>query len=83
MIRCPNWLYNWIDRRGRIPGWVWWLWPLAHWCPEMDALLIVDNHMDCFCGRCGKRTRAERRHRHQRQFFAALGKKKFFGPVPF
>jgi hypothetical protein len=52
MIRCPNWLYRWIDRRGYIPRWVRWLWPTAHWCLEMDALLIIDNVSDCFCGHC-------------------------------
>lgn len=63
-MSCPNWLYNWINRRGRIPRLLrYWVWPLAHWCPEMDGLLIIDNVQDCFCGRCGKRSRAERRRR--------------------
>lgn len=29
-----------------------WLWPKAHWCPDMDYLLIIDNECDCFCGEC-------------------------------
>jgi len=47
-------LYRWIDRRGRIPWWVRLLWRRAHWCPEMDYLLILDNPLDCFCNRCDK-----------------------------
>lgn len=43
-------LYHWIDRRGRIPRWVFWIWRKAHWCPEMDGLLVMDNPEDCFCG---------------------------------
>ena len=44
-------IYNWIERRGRIPFWARWIWPLSHWCPEMDSMLILDNLEDCFCGR--------------------------------
>lgn len=51
-MRCPRWLYRWIDERGRIPRWTRIFWPWAHWCPEMDFLLILDNTDDCFCGRC-------------------------------
>lgn len=43
-------LYLWIHERGRIPRWVFWIWKGAHWCPEMDGLLIIDNTYDCFCG---------------------------------
>lgn len=43
-------LYRWIDRRGRIPRWVFWFWKEAHFCYEMDGLLILDNPEDCFCG---------------------------------
>jgi hypothetical protein len=43
-------IWRWVDRRGRIPFWVFWLWPKAHWCLEMDELLILDNFSDCFCG---------------------------------
>lgn len=49
-MRCPLWLYRWLDERGRIPWLVRMLWPKAHWCPEMDGLLIVDNLDGCFCG---------------------------------
>lgn len=52
-MTCPRWLYRRIDRRGSIPRWVRWLWPKAHWCPEMDYLLVIgDDHdwEDCFCG---------------------------------
>lgn len=52
-MTCPRWLYRWIDERGRIPRWVRWLWPMAHWCPEMDDLLVVDLEdvcSNCFCG---------------------------------
>lgn len=59
-MRCPLWLYRWIERRGRIPAWAWLLWPFAHWCPEMDELLIIDNLEDCFCGRCPKVRRRSR-----------------------
>ena len=51
-MRCPTWLYRRIDRRGYIPRWVRWIWKRAHWCPEMDKLLIIDNDGDCFCGIC-------------------------------
>lgn len=65
MRRWLKWTYyRWIDRRGRIPRLATWLWPGAHWCPEMDDLLILWNVEDCFCGhveqprafcvRCGK-----------------------------
>lgn len=50
MRRLRNLLYRWIDRRGRIP-WPWYkLSKTAHFCPEMDDLLILDNPEDCFCG---------------------------------
>ncbi len=53
MKRCLSTkLYRWIDRRGRIPRWVFWFWRHAHWCPEMDSLLILDNPEDCFCDHC-------------------------------
>jgi hypothetical protein len=48
--RLLNWLYRWVDDRGRLPRWVFWIWKDAHWCPEMDGLLIIDNTYDCFCG---------------------------------
>lgn len=47
-------LYNWIDRRGRIPIWVRIVYRYAHWCPEMDDLLILtraDAVRNCFCDR--------------------------------
>lgn len=44
------WIYRWIDYRGRIPAVVRWFYPWAHWCPEMDELLIMHNPEDCFCG---------------------------------
>jgi hypothetical protein len=48
--RLRNLLYRWIDRRQRIP-WLWFkLSKTAHFCPEMDDLLILDNPEDCFCG---------------------------------
>lgn len=45
-------LYRWIDRRDRIPFWAFWIWPWAHWCPEMDDLLILtrEDCGNCFCG---------------------------------
>lgn len=49
-MKCPNWLYRRIDRRGRLPRWVRWIWARAHWCPEMDELLVIDNWEDCYCG---------------------------------
>lgn len=45
-------LYRWIDNRGRIPAWVRWVYPSAHFCPEMDGLLILteqDKRNNCFC----------------------------------
>lgn len=47
-------LYHWIDKRGSIPRWVRWIWKDAHWCWDMDGLLILDNPEDCFCGICPK-----------------------------
>lgn len=41
-MRCPRFLRRWIDNRGVIPMWVAWIYPHAHWCPEMDGLLILD-----------------------------------------
>lgn len=61
---CPNWLYRFVNWSGRIPKWVSWLWPTAHWCPGMASLLVIDNVHDCFCGHCGPRTRQERRRMH-------------------
>lgn len=66
-MKCPNRLYRWIDRRGRIPRWVKWIWKWAHWCPEMDELLVVDNVGDCFCEVCGD---------YRRKFWDALEKTK-------
>lgn len=48
--RFTIWLYRRIDESGRIPRWVRWIWRSAHWCPEMDDMLIMDNTCDCFCG---------------------------------
>lgn len=68
--RCPNWLYRWVARRGAIPWIVRKLWPTAHWCTEMDALLVIDNVNDCFCGRCDNEQRE-----YRREFFAAVRRK--------
>lgn len=43
-------LYHWVNNRGKIPFWVRWFYPKAHWCPDMDFLLVIDNPYDCFCG---------------------------------
>lgn len=51
-MRCPRWLYEWIEERGRIPLVVRWIWRRAHWCDEMDGLLVVSNLEDCFCSLC-------------------------------
>jgi hypothetical protein len=48
--RLRSLLYRWIDRRGWIPWLVFKLSKTAHFCPEMDALLILGNPEDCFCG---------------------------------
>lgn len=48
--RLLSWLYHRIDERGRIPRWVRLIWRSAHWCWDMDGLLILDNTYDCFCG---------------------------------
>jgi len=45
-------IWRWIDRRGRIPFWAFWFWPKAHWCCELDDLLILDNTESCFCEVC-------------------------------
>jgi hypothetical protein len=50
--RLLNWLYQRISERGYIPQWVFWIWKDAHWCSEMDDMLILDNPYDCFCGIC-------------------------------
>lgn len=49
---CPRWLYRRWDRRGFIPRWAFLWWPHAHWCAEVDYLLIVDERdvlANCFC----------------------------------
>lgn len=49
-MKAPKWLYKWVDDRGRIPFWVLWLWPTAHFCREVDYLLIIDDARVCrFC----------------------------------
>lgn len=50
-------VYHWIDKRGRIPRWARWFWPWAHFCCEMDDLLILGNTFDCFCGYCKRSIR--------------------------
>lgn len=50
--------WNWIDRRGRIPRWVRAIWPDAHFCGELDELLVLWNWDDCFCGLVEHPTRA-------------------------
>lgn len=46
-----DWLiWRWLSSLGKIPRWVRWLYPYAHWCIEMDDLLITKNYEDCFCG---------------------------------
>lgn len=53
-MTCPRWLYRWIDERGRIPAIVRWIWPGAHWCAELDYLLVVDPiDFECGCLRRG------------------------------
>ncbi len=42
-------IYDWIDERGRVPRWAGWIWRDAHWCSEMDYLLILWNTWDCCC----------------------------------
>lgn len=45
-------IYAWLDKRGTIPDWVWWFYPHAHWCCEMDSLLILDRRdlrFNCYC----------------------------------
>jgi hypothetical protein len=48
-VNSPRWLYDRIDKTGRIPKFCFWLWPSAHWCLEMDGMLILGNLYDCFC----------------------------------
>ena len=43
-------IYDWIDRRGQIPFWATRVWKYAHWCPDMDGLLILWTIDNCFCG---------------------------------
>jgi hypothetical protein len=43
-------LYRWIHGRGAFPYWVRWLYPKAHFCPEMDEMLVLDNVDECYCG---------------------------------
>ena len=52
-MKAPEWLREWIDNRGSIPWLVRLIWPTAHWCPEMDQLLILDYQdavWNCYCG---------------------------------
>ncbi len=58
-MKMPNRLYEWIDRRERVPWWVRVLWPECHFCHEFDGLLResttdrdpfgrVEFRCDCF-----------------------------------
>lgn len=52
MSRFNDWLYRRIDERGRIPVWVRLVYRHAHWCLEMDGLLILtaqDMLWNCHC----------------------------------
>lgn len=51
-MRCPDWLYRRFDDRGRIPWWARLVWRRAHFCPEMDDLLVMGDGGGCYCGRC-------------------------------
>lgn len=45
-------LYRYVDNRNRIPWWVRLTHPYAHWCSEMDDLLILtaqDMLFNCHC----------------------------------
>lgn len=54
-MRTPRqMLWDWLDRRGRIPFFVRWVFPRAHFCSEMDGLLILDDEHNCFCDVCNK-----------------------------
>lgn len=47
-------LYRWIDKRNSIPFVVRLVYRYAHWCPEMDDLLVLtrdDAVRNCFCDR--------------------------------
>lgn len=46
-------LYRWVDRRGKVPRWVRWLWPRTHFCPDWDFLLLTDGDPDLECCTCG------------------------------
>lgn len=61
-MNCPRWLRRRIEDRGFIPRWVHWIWPKAHWCPEMDDLLVVDRldwEWNCYCDRKPKDPRCD------------------------
>lgn len=52
-MKAPKWLRRRIEKKGYIPWIVRVIWPTAHWCPEMDDLLILDYQdaqWNCFCG---------------------------------
>ena len=44
-----NKIYNYYDDRGKLHFFTRWFFPYAHYCEEMDGLLILDNIVDCFC----------------------------------
>jgi hypothetical protein len=43
-------LYRWLDRRGRIPRWAYWIYKDAHWCEGQDHALVLDL-AHCACER--------------------------------
>lgn len=47
LAKMPDWLYRWLDNRGRLPWIIRKLYPKAHFCPELDGLL--EDYRFCPC----------------------------------
>lgn len=56
-------VYKWLWKRQRFSSWIRLIWRFAHWCPEMDGLLVLDNIEDCFCGYVPTKIAERKRYR--------------------
>jgi hypothetical protein len=54
-MRLPNFIYDWIVSRGRIPKLIHKLYPSLHWCYDWDDMLVYDK-MDEYES-CGHKNR--------------------------
>jgi hypothetical protein len=47
MNHIPVFIYNWVDKRQRIPWLVRKLYPTLHFCEDLDFLLLARDHKTC------------------------------------